>query len=105
MSFFTTNWFAFFLVGTGLVFGGWLLLLAFVPVIVLLSFRSLSGLGPARRWLAIGLRCLLVVLLTLALAEVRLRHQNENVTVLFLVDRSLSVPEDFDPQADPRSPQ
>src|SRR5262249_18000172 len=48
---------------------GWLLLLLLIPVIILLSFRSLSGLGPVRRWLAIGLRCALVLFLTLALAE------------------------------------
>src|SRR5262249_37643666 len=70
-----------------------------------LSFRSLAGLGPVRRWLAIGLRCLLILFLTLALAEVRLRHQNESITTLFLVDRSLSIPEDVDPAANPDSLQ
>src|SRR5262249_41479256 len=49
----------------------WLLLLLFVPVVVLWSYRSLAGLGPVRRWIAIGLRCALVMLLSLALAEVR----------------------------------
>jgi uncharacterized membrane protein len=83
----------------------WLLLLGLVPVIIYLSFRSLAGLRPVRRWVAIGLRCLLVILLTLALAEVRLRHQNEKVTVLFLVDRSLSIPEDTDTEANPQAPQ
>jgi uncharacterized membrane protein/Mg-chelatase subunit ChlD len=73
----------------------WLLLLLLVPVVVALSFRSLAGLGPARRWVAISLRCLLVTLLTLALAEPRIRHTNETVTVLFVVDRSLSVPEEW----------
>jgi uncharacterized membrane protein len=77
----------------------WLLLLGFMPVIIALSFRSLAGLGPVRRWLAIGLRCALILFLTLALAEVRLRHENEHLTVLFLVDRSLSIPEDFGPDA------
>jgi uncharacterized membrane protein/Mg-chelatase subunit ChlD len=72
----------------------WLLLLALVPLIVLLSFRSLAGLGRVRRWVAIGLRSALIIFLVLALAEVRLRHENETVTVLFLVDRSLSMPED-----------
>ncbi len=38
----------------------WLLLLLLVPFIVWLSFRSLSGLGPVRRWVAIGLRCLVI---------------------------------------------
>src|SRR5207237_10436294 len=75
----------------------WLLLLGLIPVLVLLGYRSLAGLGPVRRWLAIGLRSLLIVFLTLALAEVRLRHQNENVAVLFVVDRSLSVPEEYEP--------
>src|SRR2546428_560856 len=44
----------------------WLLLLLLIPVIVWLSFRSLAGLGPIRRWVAIGLRCLLMILLILA---------------------------------------
>jgi uncharacterized membrane protein len=77
----------------------WLLLLVLLPVVVWLSFRSLGGLGPVRRWLAIGLRCALVLFLILALAEVRLRHPNETVTVIFLVDRSLSIPEEW--EADP----
>jgi uncharacterized membrane protein len=80
----------------------WLLLLLLVPAIILLSYRSMAGLGPVRRWLAIALRCALVILLTLAMAEVRLRHPNENVTVLFLVDRSLSVPEEW--EQDPTYP-
>ncbi|HEY1378177.1 MAG TPA: VWA domain-containing protein, partial [Gemmataceae bacterium] len=76
----------------------WLLLLLLIPVIVWLSYHSLAGLGPVRRWVAIGLRCLLVLLLTLALAELRLRKPNDTTTVLFLVDRSLSVPQDIDPE-------
>src|SRR5262249_56708233 len=83
----------------------WLLLLGFIPAIILLSHRSLAGLGPVRRWIAIGLRCALVLLLTLALAEVRLRHQNENITAMFLVDRSLSIPEEYDPEAPLDSPR
>src|SRR5439155_13289722 len=76
----------------------WLLLLLLLPVIVFLSYRSLAGLGPVRRWVAIGLRCLLILLLTLALAELRLRKPNDTTTVLFLVDRSQSVPQDIDPE-------
>src|SRR5262249_41823697 len=74
----------------------WLLLLLLVPLIFLFSFRSLAGLGPVRRWIAIGLRCLLIILLTLALAEVHLRHTDETVTVLFVWDRSLSIPEELE---------
>src|SRR5262249_8821750 len=55
----------------------WLALLLLIPLIVWLSYRSLAGLGPTRRWLAIGLRSLLILHLTLALAELRLRRPNE----------------------------
>jgi uncharacterized membrane protein len=83
----------------------WLLLLGLIPLIVFLSYRSLAGLGPIRRWVAIALRSSLILFLTLALAEVRIRHQNENITVLFLVDRSLSIPEEYDPAASADSPR
>lgn len=73
----------------------WLLLLLLIPVIVLVSFRSLAGLGPIRRWVAIGLRCALVLFLTLALAEAASTSTPDSTTVIFLVDRSLSVPEDL----------
>jgi len=53
--------------------------------IVWLSIRSLAALGPARRVVAISLRCLLVTLLVLALAEIRLRKSSESLTVLYLV--------------------
>ncbi|HEX4589110.1 MAG TPA: VWA domain-containing protein [Gemmataceae bacterium] len=76
----------------------WLLLLLLLPAVVWMSYRSLAGLGPVRRWIAIGLRCLLVLLLTLALAEMRLRKPNDTTTVIFLVDRSQSVPQDIDPE-------
>jgi Mg-chelatase subunit ChlD/uncharacterized membrane protein len=73
----------------------WLLLLLLVPLVFWFSYRSLAGLGPVRRWVALGLRCLLITLVVLALAELRIKHQNDTVTVLFLVDRSLSVPQEL----------
>jgi uncharacterized membrane protein len=75
----------------------WLLILLVIPMIILLSRRSLAGLGPVRRWIAITLRCLLVILLALSLAELRLRKSSENLTVIFVVDRSLSIPPEIDP--------
>lgn len=79
---------------------GWysvLLLAASISALVIwTSFRSLAALGPVRRMIAIGLRCLLITLAILALAEVRMRKQSESLTVLFLVDRSLSIPEDLE---------
>lgn len=83
----------------------WLILLGLIPVIIWMSYRSLAGLGPIRRWVAIGLRCTLVLFLTLALAEVRMRRHNEHLTVLYLVDRSLSIPEELDAEVHPDSPQ
>jgi uncharacterized membrane protein len=72
----------------------WLMGLLLIPLLVLFSYRSLAGLGPIRRWVALGLRCLIVLLLILALAETRLHRQSEHTTVLFLWDLSLSIPED-----------
>ena len=70
----------------------WLLLLLFVPVLVWTSYHNLISLGPVRRWLAIGLRCSLIVFLAFALGEMHARKPNDHVTVLFVWDRSLSMP-------------
>jgi hypothetical protein len=74
----------------------WLLLLLLLPFIFWLSFNSLSGLGPVRRWLVIGLRCLVIALVVLALAEAHARKKDESTTVLFVWDRSLSIPPEPD---------
>ncbi|HKB04280.1 MAG TPA: VWA domain-containing protein, partial [Gemmataceae bacterium] len=74
----------------------WLLLLLVIPLLVWFSYESLAGLGPIRRWVALSVRCLLVSLLALALAEPRLRRPNENICVLYVLDRSLSVPQEMD---------
>jgi uncharacterized membrane protein len=74
----------------------WLVLLVCVPPVFLISRRSLSGLGPVRRWVAVGTRALVLTLLVVALAEPRVRRPSENVTVLFVIDRTLSVPPDYD---------
>ncbi len=69
----------------------WLLLLLVIPLIIWFSFRSLAGLGPTRRVLAITFRCFAVALLALGMAKTQARRQNEDLTVLFLWDRSLSA--------------
>src|SRR5262249_51634165 len=79
----------------------WLLLLLLIPVVVWMSYRSLAGLGPTRRWLAIGPRSLLIALFTFALARIPLPPPNQNTTCLVLVDRSLSIPQEIDPKDDP----
>lgn len=72
----------------------WLLLLALLPLLWVWSRRSLAGLGRWRRWRALTLRSLLVALLVLALAEVQLVQVSDRVAVIYLVDRSLSIPEE-----------
>lgn len=74
----------------------WLILLLGIPLLVWFSFRSLSGLGPVRRVVALSLRSLLILLLVLALADTHARRPEDNLTVLFLYDRSLSVPPELD---------
>jgi len=76
----------------------WLVLLVTLPILVMMSFHSLAGLGPVRRWLAMGSRLAIVTFLILSLAELRIDKPNDNLTVLFLVDRSLSIPQEIDPR-------
>ena len=70
----------------------WLVLLLFVPALVLTGYQQLLSLGSTRRWAVIGLRASLFVFLAFALAEMHARKPNENTTVLFVWDRSLSMP-------------
>jgi uncharacterized membrane protein len=58
---------------------------------VLLGIRSLAGLGPVRRWVALGLRLAVVALIVLILAGVKKVQTNEDVEVLVLKDVSGST--------------
>ena len=80
----------------------WLVLLLAAPVLFWTSYRNLVTLGPARRWIVLGLRCSLIVLLAAALAEAYGRKPNEGVTVIFLWDRSLSIAPEFEGGKDVR---
>ncbi len=71
---------------------GYLVLLALLPLLVVFSIRSLAGLGPVRRWIAIGVRCLVVACMVLALAGAQWTRQTDELSVIFLVDRSQSIP-------------
>jgi uncharacterized membrane protein len=74
----------------------WLIVLPLVlPPLVLLSYKSLSGLGKTRRALAILLRSAVVTLIVLALAEVQAVKKNDKLTTMFLVDVSESIPLDM----------
>ncbi len=68
-----------------------LLLLAGLPVLWWASYGSLSGLGRVRRVVALVLRSLVFALLVMALAEAQRVRTSDKLTVLYLLDRSLSV--------------
>lgn len=70
----------------------YLILFLLLPLIVVFSFRSLSGLGPIRRWLAIALRCAVITCMILALAGAERVLRSDESSIIFVVDRSSSVP-------------
>lgn len=69
-----------------------LLLLGLLPVIWWLGFSSLAGLGGFRRLLALLLRSLVLTLLVLALAELSWQKKTDQLTVIYLLDQSESIP-------------
>lgn len=73
----------------GLQYPWWLLLLLLIPIVIVIGAHNLQS---TRRWIALGTRCLLILLLAFALAEPRWPRSTKQVTVLFVLDRSLSVP-------------
>jgi uncharacterized membrane protein len=70
-----------------------LLLLGVLPLLWVMSYRSLAGLGSVRRLMAIVLRSLVLMLFIFALAEVQLVRVSDRVAVIYLLDQSLSIPE------------
>jgi uncharacterized membrane protein/Mg-chelatase subunit ChlD len=71
----------------------YLLLLGLLPAMWWFGFRSLSGLGPWRRLMALGLRTLVLALLVAAIAEMQYQRTSDRMTVIYLLDQSLSIPE------------
>ncbi len=72
----------------------WLLLWLLLPLFFVFSAPRLNRSEP-RPWIAVGLRSVGVVCLSLALAEPQARQSTDRVTVLFVVDRSKSIPEEM----------
>ncbi len=71
----------------------WYLLLLFViPVTWWLGLRSLAGLGPWRRGLALLFRSLVLLLVILALAGIQWIWSSDKLTVIYLLDQSDSIP-------------
>lgn len=72
----------------------YLALLGLLPALWWLSFRRLALLGPLRRTVALMLRTAVVMLVLLALAETQWVRTSDRLTVIYLLDQSLSIPAD-----------
>ncbi|MCC7083939.1 MAG: VWA domain-containing protein [Pirellulales bacterium] len=72
----------------------YLALLLVVPAVWLLGFRGLSGLGRLRRVVVLGLRSAVLVIFVLALAQAQWVRTSNRLTVVYLLDQSLSIPEE-----------
>ncbi len=70
------------------------ILVLLLPVLWWYSFRRLVGLGRVRRWLALALRTLVVALLVMAAADLQIVRSNDHLTVIYLLDQSLSIPQE-----------
>jgi Ca-activated chloride channel family protein len=71
----------------------WLLLLPILGVLTWwIGRKSLAGLGPTTRWLALAARLLVIAAIAGALAEPRLRKESEDVAVTVVLDVSRSIP-------------
>jgi uncharacterized membrane protein/Mg-chelatase subunit ChlD len=69
-----------------------LALVVILPLLWWSSFRSLSGLGPIRRILALLIRSTIITGIVLALAGVQYVWTSNRVTVMYLLDQSESIP-------------
>ena len=61
-----------------------LLMIGLSLPIVWLGMRSLSGLGPVRKWVAIGTRLGVLLLFIMVLGGMRWQRQHKNVEVIAL---------------------
>ena len=71
----------------------WLLAAVVIVPILWLGQRRLSALSPVRRWTAMVLRCVGVILLVLLLARLVRVERSEDMTLITVIDRSQSIPE------------
>lgn len=70
----------------------WLLPPAFA-LVFWLSRRSLAGLSPGRWWAANITRCVVLLLLLLAMAGAQWNRRHDALSVIYVVDQSRSIPE------------
>lgn len=58
---------------------------------IFLGLRSLAGLGPVRKWVAIGTRLAVILLLILILGDIKLIRKNSDVEIMVVRDISQST--------------
>jgi len=68
-----------------------LLFLALGAIVLMLGIRSLNGLGQVRKWVAIGVRLLNVLLIVLLIAGLRWQRKHSDLEVMVLRDISGST--------------
>ncbi|MBI9016643.1 MAG: VWA domain-containing protein [Phycisphaerae bacterium] len=71
----------------------WLLACALIVPAIWIAWANLASLGNVRRYVAIGLRCLVIFLLAAMLARPKLAEENQTLAVMAVIDHSSSVPE------------
>ncbi|MCX7048890.1 MAG: VWA domain-containing protein [Candidatus Sumerlaeota bacterium] len=71
-------------------------LLPLLPLLYIIARKSLVALSPTRRWLALALRALILLLLIFSLGGAQWVRFSEKLCVLFLVDGSDSARADLD---------
>ncbi|MFN7890519.1 MAG: VWA domain-containing protein, partial [Pirellula sp.] len=76
----------------GFQYPWYLLLLVVIPITWWLGSKSLAGLGPWRRSLALIFRSLVLLLIVCAIAGVQWIWSSEKLTVIYLIDQSDSIP-------------
>lgn len=73
----------------------WLAALLLLVPVVYIAIRSMDSLSPVRRWMAIVTRCALIMILVLLLARLTRVETSDELTVIAVVDRSQSIPNEL----------
>ena len=73
----------------------WLVACVLLVPIIWMARRNMTSLGKLRRWSAIILRCLVVLILIFLLARPALTRKSRHLTVISVIDRSESIPDDL----------
>lgn len=74
------------------IYPSFLWLLALIPLTIGLGMAGKRAWGHARLWLGLGLRSLLLALIVLALAGLQIHLPSPTLSVVFVLDKSDSIP-------------